>query len=243
MKNIKQHIICTIIICIIFIFTGLVLAAPGKSTASPKTIVLLDHDLGSKLNPVKCDMVDGEEAYLLRLRDEAGKPVIYKRIGHGGPTQARHYFDKYQIKSADGKVTVEIYMDMYCKGHIETTPIKGFTIRKPGSENPAPNPKKPTHSNKNKPKKAKNTRKKSKSTSGKMIPEKSQPLKKKTSGPKTTVSSPNDRIPGFDDVPGASSPPLQNGKKKKSQPQTPAKQSTKPNPQKTARSRRYHSRF
>ena len=205
-----------LLIMIVLVFYGYKLSGQNttgsrpNTTTAPKKIVLLDNDLGSKLNPVKCDRVKGETGYLERLRDQAGGPVIYERIGHAGPTCDGHYFDKFLVKSRDGKVYVELYLDMYCSGFTEINPIKGFQLAArvasshttPGKKSVPPS-KKSSQSKKTVPVKVHKSRSKllkgiansqSQGSSSKKQAKK-KPGKKVKSQPVT------DKIPGFDDVP------------------------------------------
>jgi hypothetical protein len=213
-------------------------SGPNKNTAVKK-LKLLDNDLGSKLNPVKCQSVTGEIDYLERLRDRDGKPVIYERIGHAGPTCDGHYYDKFLVKSRDGKVCVEIYLDMYCNGYTEANPIKEFQIgtrvtslqTSPGKKS-VPPAKKPSPSKKTVPDKAhKSSSKHSKGIANSQSQGTSKNKStRKEPGNKSKTQPVQDKIPGFDDVPD---PPLP--KKEKTSPKiTAPPQKTKPTTTSTA---------
>jgi hypothetical protein len=195
-------------------------AAPGPdTTTSPKKIMLLDNDLGSKLNPVKCDRVKGETDYLERLRDQDGNPVIHERIGHAGPTPGGHYYDKFLVKSQDGQVFVEIYLDMYCPGYTETDPIKEFQMDTAAASSQAiPQQKSVTTSKTLSPSKQTvpaGTQKAQTNLSKAAANSQSQGASNKKQGQKKpgkkVTSQPDvDKIPGFDDVPDI--PPSQKNK-------------------------------
>ena len=175
-------------------------SAPDKKTTSTKKNTSSSKkDLGSKSNPVKCDKASGEEEYLKRLRDKNGNPVIYKRIGHSGPTPASHYLDKYEIKSKDGKHRIEIYMDMYYQGRQETKAVKGFTMAP--STTAALKQKTKAAPPKSKPP-VKQVFSPDKIPGFDDVPN-PQPKKKPALQKSTAVKSvpPEDKIPGFDDVP------------------------------------------
>lgn len=101
-----------------------------SNTGEPckKKISISGQDIGSKENPVRCHMEEGEREYLERLRDLSGNTVQFRRIGHAHPDTKGHILDKFEIKSADNSICTEIYMDMYWPNHVETNPIKGFEI-------------------------------------------------------------------------------------------------------------------
>lgn len=163
----------------------------NNTTPDPQTVELLDTDLGSKLNPVRCDKEKGVKQYLERLRCKKGQPVLYERTGHGGPNHEQHYLDRYMIKTSDGSVAVEIYMDMYYPGHCENRPIKGFKMAKANSA-----PRKVT-----KPAKGSKGAKKGKTgpVKGKKKKTAATTPGKKVKKTKVTVQpGDNDPIPGFD---------------------------------------------
>lgn len=228
-----KKISCTVLT--IFVFWGVLMAGneSNKNTQpskpAVKKIILADKYLGSKTNPVKCDRDKGEIEYLEKLKDKNGKPVVYERTGHHRSTTGT-ILDQYEIKSEDGKVCAVIYMDMYCAGHSETKPIKGFQIASGGDpKKTVATPAKATSGQKLQPSSV-NT----KPTSTQTPPQK--PLNEtgiteepipgfddppispgKVSNSNNSVSpgipdtsgsntSQEDKIPGFDDVPGTGKP-------------------------------------
>lgn len=94
------------------------------------TMVLGGDDLGSQANPVKCDGIKGEEEYLTRLRDTSGRPVIYRRIGHGHVELKGKILilDKFEIKARDGSTCAEIYLYADCRGCVESEAVNGFEM-------------------------------------------------------------------------------------------------------------------
>lgn len=73
----------------------------------------------TKENPVKLGSPDGlrggpaaERAYLRRLRDPAGEPVDFERVGSVGAGPDDHILDLYRLTSSGGE-TYEVYIDMY----------------------------------------------------------------------------------------------------------------------------------
>jgi hypothetical protein len=107
-------------------------SAWGGSKEASKPIVETSHNaevsgvLGSKTNPVRCDMPRGERYYLLRLRDADGKSPGFHRVGSFGGGPYGNILDGYEVKL--GANTVMIFMDMYHPGYVETNAVPGFTI-------------------------------------------------------------------------------------------------------------------
>jgi hypothetical protein len=82
--------------------------------------------LGADTHPVRCDMPDGERAYLQRLRGADGKVPAFFRIGSFAPGPYGNILDGYKVKS--GTNAVMVFMDMYHPGFVETNAVPGFTI-------------------------------------------------------------------------------------------------------------------
>ncbi|HYJ30161.1 MAG TPA: hypothetical protein VEW25_07465 [Allosphingosinicella sp.] len=93
------------------------------------------HPLGSRNNPVRAEMPIGERAYLQRLRCSDGRTPAFERIGNFGLGVYGNIIDGYRVACGDAQPgQVEIYMDMYHRGHVEDRPVPGFTIvPSPGS--------------------------------------------------------------------------------------------------------------
>lgn len=90
------------------------------------------HPLGSKENPVRADMPDGQRAYLARLRCSNGAPPAWRRIGNLGPGAFGSIVDQYDLQcGGSGPSRAAIVMDMYFRGHVEARPIDGFRIAPP----------------------------------------------------------------------------------------------------------------
>lgn len=107
----------------------------GMKTLSPaklaKAIAKAERSpLGSKANPIRENMPQGQLAYLGRLRCADGqKPNAYRK-GNVGPGVYRYIVDHYIVTCA-GQKPVDVYMDMYHDGP-ELRPVPGFTIVAPG---------------------------------------------------------------------------------------------------------------
>ena len=87
------------------------------------------HPFGSKQNPVRAEMPEGQHAYLARLRCSDGRAPAFHRIGNYGLGVYGNIIDGYSVdcgSAAPGKV--EIVMDMYHRGYVEDRPVPGFTI-------------------------------------------------------------------------------------------------------------------
>ena len=85
--------------------------------------------LGSKANPVRENMPQGQLAYLRRLRCPDGTAPAAARRGNVGPGVYRNIVDLYDV-TCPGAPPVEVYMDMYHDGP-ELRPVPGFTMAGP----------------------------------------------------------------------------------------------------------------
>lgn len=85
--------------------------------------------LGSKANPVRENMPEGERAYLRRLRCSGGQPPAFERKGSVGLGPYGSILDLYSV-ACPGAAPAEVYMDMYHYGP-ENRPLPGFTIAPP----------------------------------------------------------------------------------------------------------------
>ena len=104
-------------------------AAPTETKgAEAKIPEVVDPELTStdpafgytKEKPIKVGSKDesggpaAERSYLTSLRDEAGKPVTFERLGSvGGP--GGNILDNYQVRTSKGR-TLFLYIDMYHPG-------------------------------------------------------------------------------------------------------------------------------
>lgn len=87
------------------------------------------YPLGSKENPVRVEMPQGQMAYLASLRCTDGKPPQFKRIGNYGLGVYDNIIDGYDVRCEGSEpASSTIFMDMYHAGHVETRPVPGFTI-------------------------------------------------------------------------------------------------------------------
>lgn len=87
--------------------------------------------LGSPDNPVRCELLAGEIAYLERLRCPDGSVPMFHRIGSFGVGPHGNIMDGYRVRCHPDEEGVVVFMDMYHPGHVETAPVPGFTIVDP----------------------------------------------------------------------------------------------------------------
>lgn len=91
-----------------------------------------EHPFGSAENPVRASTPWGQRAYLDRLRCTDGAAPTYARGGSVGASPYGNIMDVYNVDCGAAEPgSVEIYMDMYHKGHLETAAVPGFTILEP----------------------------------------------------------------------------------------------------------------
>lgn len=85
-----------------------------------------DPDYGySEKKPIKVgsEALSGpaaERAYLRTLRDEAGKPVTFRRLGSVGLGPYGNILDAYEVQTSTGR-TITLFIDMY---HLQSDPQK-----------------------------------------------------------------------------------------------------------------------
>lgn len=90
------------------------------------------HPLGSKENPVRAEMPEGQRAYLGRLRCADGNAPAFGRVGNFGFGVFGRIIDGYRVVCQGSEpVETTIFMDMYHPGHIETVAVPGFAIVPP----------------------------------------------------------------------------------------------------------------
>jgi hypothetical protein len=88
------------------------------------------HPLGSKENPVRAEMPQGQRAYLGRLRCADGKRPKFERVGSFGAGVYGRIIDGYEVVCDDSEpAKTMIFMDMYHPGHAEAAAVPGFTIK------------------------------------------------------------------------------------------------------------------
>jgi hypothetical protein len=102
--------------------------APRKSLSAAELAAISKHPLGTALNPVKAQAVEGEYRYLARLRCPENKPPAVERRGSAGELSPYgSIMDIYQA-SCDAPPSFTIFIDMYHPGHVEQAAVPGFTI-------------------------------------------------------------------------------------------------------------------
>lgn len=96
------------------------------------------HPLGSKANPVRTTMPQGQRLYLSRLRCSDGQAPQFYRAGNVGPGPFGNIVDLYKVTCPGAEPAAsDIHMDMYHGGFIESRTVPGFRSE---SEVPAPAP-------------------------------------------------------------------------------------------------------
>lgn len=87
--------------------------------------------LGTRENPVRVFMPEGERDYLSRLRCSNSRAPAFERIGSYGPKPGvyGHIVDAYQVICRSGEPpATAIFMDMYFADYVETAAPPGFTL-------------------------------------------------------------------------------------------------------------------
>ncbi len=101
----------------------------GEQKVAEIVAAAAKYPLGSKENPVRAEMPEGQRAYLASLRCADGKPPQILQRYNIGPGIYASIVDAYPLDcgaAAPGKLVV--YMDMYHRGYVETHPVPGFTM-------------------------------------------------------------------------------------------------------------------
>ena len=88
----------------------------------------MNHDLGSRENPIKCDGPNGERAYLNMLIGPNGKFLSYRRKGSSGRGPHGNTLDCYVVTSLDQAFTHNLYFDMYWSSYIERNAPSSFSL-------------------------------------------------------------------------------------------------------------------
>ncbi|MFT4091779.1 MAG: hypothetical protein QM645_13680 [Asticcacaulis sp.] len=88
-----------------------------------------NHPLGSKENPVRVYLPDGEYEYLLLLRCPDKTYPRHNRLGSFGKGPYGTIIDGFEVEcgGAEPFKTI-IYMDMYFPGYAESRAVEGFTL-------------------------------------------------------------------------------------------------------------------
>ena len=100
--------------------------APSAQAVAKALAAARKHPLGSKLNPVRENMPQGQRAYLARLRCADGQAPAFERRGNIGVGAFGFTVDHFEV-TCPGKPAVDVFMDMYHDGP-ENRPVPGFTI-------------------------------------------------------------------------------------------------------------------
>jgi len=85
--------------------------------------------LGSRDNPVRVNMPEGERGYLGRLRCANDAAPSFSRTGSFGPGPFGSILDGYDVLCADSEPARSmLFLDMYHPEHDETVAPPGFTL-------------------------------------------------------------------------------------------------------------------
>ena len=84
------------------------------------------HPLGSRENPIRTNMPEGQRAYLHSLRCPDGSAPPFERVGNFGPGVYGSIIDGYEVRCPDAE-PMTLFMDMYHPDHVETAAPPGFT--------------------------------------------------------------------------------------------------------------------
>ena len=84
------------------------------------------HPLGSRENPIRTNMPEGQRAYLRSLRCADGAAPEFNRVGNFGLGVYGSIIDGYEVRCPDAD-PVTLLMDMYHPDHVETAAPPGFT--------------------------------------------------------------------------------------------------------------------
>ena len=91
--------------------------------------------LGSRENPVRVEGPGGQRNYLAQLRCADGAAPKYQRSGNVGSGPYGSIMDLYAVDcGAAAPGQVEIFMDMYFRGHVETRAVPGFALPTVGAK-------------------------------------------------------------------------------------------------------------
>ncbi len=87
------------------------------------------HPLGSRENPVRAHLPQGQQAYLSRLRCADGRAPQFARRGNIGVGVFGNIVDDYDVRCVGSSpASATIIMDLYHPGYVEQRPVIGFTI-------------------------------------------------------------------------------------------------------------------
>ena len=111
------------IIPIVFLFVASVMTHAETTSPSPTApeappgvdpkLTSTNPEYGySKDNPIKVESSSAQLLYLSKLRDEAGKPLRFKRAGSVGAGADDHVIDRYDVETSAGRKFM-LYLDMY----------------------------------------------------------------------------------------------------------------------------------
>ncbi len=88
------------------------------------------HKLGSKGNPIRVYMPEGERNYLSKLTCSDGSRIAFRRIGSSGIDPYGNILDIFKVSCFIDSTLHEytLFMDMYHIENQETKAAEGFTL-------------------------------------------------------------------------------------------------------------------
>ncbi|HEY0147555.1 MAG TPA: hypothetical protein VGB70_00980 [Allosphingosinicella sp.] len=104
--------------------------APSPADLKKAIAAAQKYPLGSKLNPVRENMPQGQRAYLARLRCADAQAPFSERLGNIGAGAFGFTVDHFKV-TCPGRAPVDVFMDLYHDGP-ETRPVPGFTMAPAG---------------------------------------------------------------------------------------------------------------
>lgn len=99
----------------------------GFKTVYPDWRAIARAPLGSQQNPVRADLIQGERAYLARLRCPSGAAPSFERQGALDTSPYGTVLNAYQLTCPEGR-TSTILMDLAHANYVEHRAVRGFSI-------------------------------------------------------------------------------------------------------------------
>jgi hypothetical protein len=87
--------------------------------------------IGTKTNPIKCEGLEGANAYLKKLQGPKREPVTFSELTDNGvgPFGSLVYVTDVGYTGASGLVQVQVFFDIDFTGYHESKAVPGFLLR------------------------------------------------------------------------------------------------------------------
>jgi len=109
-------------------FLGMMGRADGEELQR-RIVTAAASALGSRENPIRVNLPQGQHAYLRRLRCSTGAAPEFTRGGNVGPGPFGSIVDRYEVRCPAGEPReATVYLDMYHPEHDEALAPPGFTL-------------------------------------------------------------------------------------------------------------------